>query len=68
MLSTQISIYAMYAARFILALLALLSILSIAFFIERMFFFKRRFIKDFTSMAGQIESTSCFEELASILF
>jgi biopolymer transport protein ExbB/TolQ len=67
MLSTQISIYAMYAARFILALLALLSILSIAFFIERMFFFKRRFIKDFASMAGQIESTSCFEELASIL-
>jgi biopolymer transport protein ExbB len=67
MLSTQISIFAMVAARIILALLALLSVLSIAFFIERMFFFRRRFIKDFAGVAEQVQNTSSFEELTSIL-
>lgn len=67
MLSTQISIFAMVAARIILALLALLSVLSIAFFIERMLFFRRRFLKDFAQMAKQVETASSFEALASIL-
>jgi biopolymer transport protein ExbB len=65
--TTQISIFAFYAARFILGLLTFLSLFSIAFFIERMIFFRRRFINDFEFIAEQIEMASTLKELVSIL-
>lgn len=67
MLNSQISIYAMYAARGIIVLLFLLSFLSFAFFIERMFFFKRRLVSDFDSMAEQIETTSSVKDVVAVL-
>lgn len=67
MLNAQISIIAMYAAKGILALLCLLSFFSIAFFIERMIFFKKRFIRDFESVTRKIDIADSLGDLAAVL-
>ncbi|MGD9008762.1 MAG: MotA/TolQ/ExbB proton channel family protein [Desulfobacteraceae bacterium] len=67
MLNAQISIYAMYAARSILVLLFLLSFFSIAFFIERMIFFKKRFVKDFDSVTEKIDNANSIGDLSAVL-
>ncbi len=46
MISSQISIFAFYASRAILFILIGLSIFTVAFFIERMIFFLRNFLKN----------------------
>jgi biopolymer transport protein ExbB len=67
MLNSQISIYAMYAARAILLLLGLLSLLSFAFFIERLIFFRRRLVSNFESMTAQVEETTSVKDLVAVL-
>lgn len=67
MINAQISIFAFYAARVILCILATVSILSIAFFIERMIFFKRRLLKDTTPLLKQIERAESITDLKRIM-
>jgi len=67
MINVQISIFAFYAARVILGLLAIASILSIAFFIERMIFFRRRLLKDATPLLKQIERAESITDLMRIM-
>jgi biopolymer transport protein ExbB len=67
MLNPQISIFAMYAAKGILVLLFLLSFFSIAFFIERMIFFKKRFVRDFESVTAKIDVANSLKDVASVL-
>ena len=67
MLNPQVSIFAMYAAKCILVLLFLLSFFSIAFFIERMIFFKKRFVRDFESVTEKIDVANSLKDLASVL-
>ena len=67
MLNPQISTFAMYAAHGILVVLFVLSFLSFAFFIERLIFFKKRFMKDFESMTEQIEVTASIKDVVTVL-
>lgn len=67
MINAQISIFAFYAARVVLGVLAMASILSIAFFIERMIFFKRRLLKDATPLLKQIERAESVTDLRRIM-
>lgn len=67
MLSSQISTYAMYAARGTLVLLFMLSLLSFTFFIDRVIFFRRRLIRDFESMSEQIETTASVKDVVAVL-
>ena len=67
MLNAQISMLAMYAAKGILMLLFLLSFFSISFFIERMIFFKKRFVRDFESLAQKIDVADSLGDLAAVL-
>ena len=67
MLNAQISIFAMYAAKTILMLLFLLSFFSIAFFIERMIFFKKRFVRDFESVIEKIDIANSIKDLSAVL-
>lgn len=67
MLNAQISMFAMYAAKGVLALLFLLSFFSIAFFIERMIFFKKRFVRNFESITEKIDVADSLGDLAAVL-
>jgi biopolymer transport protein ExbB len=67
MLNPHLSIYAMYAARGILVLLGLLSLLSFTFFFERLVFFRKRLVRNYESMAAQIEATTSVRELIAVL-
>lgn len=67
MLNAQISIFATYAAKTILVLLFLLSFFSIAFFIERMIFFKKRFVRDFESVTEKIDIANSIKDLVAVL-
>lgn len=67
MLNAQISIFAFYAARVILGLLCIISVLSVAFFIERMIFFKKRLLKDVGAMAKQIELAESVDDIIQIM-
>jgi len=67
MINVQISIFSFYAARFILGMLAVASILSIAFFIERMIFFRKRLLKDATPLLKQIERAESTMDLKRIM-
>lgn len=67
MIDTQISILAFYSARIILVLLALTSVFSIAFFVERLFFFRRRLLKDAAPLLKQIERADSISDLNRIM-
>ena len=67
MIDTQISVFAFYAARAILGLLALTSVLSIAFFVERMVFFRKRLLKDVAPLLKQIERADTITDLMRIM-
>lgn len=67
MINAQISIFAYYAARSILGLLFVISVLSIAFFIERMIFFRKRLLKDMTSITKQIERAESVADIDRIM-
>lgn len=66
MISTQISIFAFYAARVILGILLVLSVLTLAFFIERMLFFRTRFLRKDT-LLPEIEGAQSLDEITHIL-
>jgi biopolymer transport protein ExbB/TolQ len=67
MINTQISVFAFYAARVILGLLALTSVLSIAVFIERMVYFRKRLLKDAAPLLKQIERADSIADLIRIM-
>lgn len=67
MINSQISIFAFYAARVILGLLLVLSVLSIAFFMERMIFFRKRMQRDFAAVFKQIERAESVPDLMRIM-
>jgi biopolymer transport protein ExbB len=67
MIDTQISVFAFYAARAILGLLALTSVLSIAFFVERMVFFRKRLLRDVAPLLKQIERADAVTDLIRIM-
>lgn len=67
MITAQISLYAFYAARGILALLIVLSICSIAFFIERMLFFRKNMLKNEKSLMANIKAADSLEAVRNIL-
>lgn len=66
-INAQISVFAFYAARVILGLLALTSVFSIAVFIERMVFFRKRLLKDAASILKQIERADSITDLVRIM-
>jgi biopolymer transport protein ExbB len=66
MITTQVSIFAFYAARVILVLLLLLSICSIAFFIERMLYFNKHFLHT-PSLLPELEAADSTSDVISIL-
>jgi biopolymer transport protein ExbB len=67
MIDTQISTLAFYSARIILVLLALTSVFSIAFFVERLFFFRKRLLKDAAPLIKQIERADSISDLNHIM-
>ena len=66
MITSQISIFAFYAARVILFLLIVLSVFSLAFFVERMLYFKKRFLSD-DSLLKELEETHSIGDVALLL-
>ncbi len=67
MITAQISIFAFYTARIILGILLFLSVLTVAFFIERLIFFKRNLLSDEESLLNDIEHSKSKEEILSSL-
>ncbi len=66
MITSQISLFAFYAARVILFLLVVLSIFSLAFFVERMLYYKNNFLKD-DLLLLELENAESMEDIAVIL-
>lgn len=62
MITSHISMFAFYSARAILVLLLVLSFLSIAFFIERMFYYRRRLLGE-RSLLPTLEKAETLDEL-----
>ncbi len=62
MITSQISMFAFYMARAILWLLLSLSVLSIAFFIERMFYYRRRLLSGHTLLPA-LEKADTLDEV-----
>ncbi|MFO7735344.1 MAG: MotA/TolQ/ExbB proton channel family protein [bacterium] len=67
MISQQISILASYGAQIILVVLMFLSVLVLGFFIERMIFFRRNFIKKRNEFIDRIRKTSEKSEISDLL-
>ncbi len=67
MITAQISIFAFYAARFILFILIILSILTIGFFIERIIFYKNNLLPNNKSILPLLENTKTVSEIEKIL-
>ncbi len=67
MITTQISLCAFYAARGILVILLLLSVFSIAFFIERLLYYRKHMLKDEKQVFARIEAADSLEEVRNIL-
>ncbi len=66
MITSQISIFAFYAARVILFLLIALSIFSLAFFVERMLYYKKIFLPD-DSLLKELEETNSIGDVILLL-
>ncbi|GAB6094967.1 MotA/TolQ/ExbB proton channel family protein [Desulfatiferula olefinivorans] len=66
MMTTHVSLLAFYAARVILGILLVLSVLTLAFFIERMIFFRRRFLRHDT-LLPELENALSLKEVSTIL-
>jgi len=67
MITSQISLFAFYAARTILFLLFGLSILTLAFFIERMVFFTLHFLKSSDDLLEKIDGADTLEQVTEML-
>ena len=63
----SISMFAFYAARVILVALIILSVFTVAFFIERLIFFMRHFLKDGHAILMSIEGTGSLDEIRKVL-
>lgn len=66
MITSQVSIMAFYAARVIFGVLVLLSIFSIAFFIERILFYRKNFLKT-DSLLPELENAESLNDVRQIL-
>lgn len=67
MITAQISHVAFLAARIILMILFLLSFLVTAFFVERLFFFRKRLLKDLSPLLSALELAQSKTEIRAIL-
>lgn len=67
MISQQISLLASYGAQIILVVLMFLSVLVFAFFIERMIFFRKNFIKKRSEFIDRIRELSKKSEIYDFL-
>jgi len=67
MITAQISLFAFYAARFILAALILLSIFTVGFFIERIIYFQRCFLKDGEPLLRAIEAAESLDDIRVLM-
>ncbi len=67
MITSQISLFAFYAARVILFLLLFISILIVGFFIERLFYFRRNTIKNEEELLEKLGSAKSRTEVEKIL-
>ncbi len=67
MITTQISIFAFYAARVILYLLFALSFFTVAFFLERLLFFRRTLAQDDDRLISAISAARNREALDAAL-
>lgn len=66
MITTQISIVAFHAARVILLLLGILSFLTLAFFTERMLFYRKRLLSD-DRLLDELEAAGTSEAIQQLL-
>jgi len=67
MITVQISLFAFYAARLILISLIVLSVFTVAFFIERIIYFRRCFIKDGQPVLRAVEAAGSIDEIRDLL-
>ena len=67
MITEQISIFAFYTARGILLLLLVLSVFSVTFFIERLIFFMRYFIKQDETIFTELEAVDSRASVRMVL-
>lgn len=70
MITAQISLFAFYAARVILYLLFLVSFFTVAFFIERLFYYRRTLVRDeeklHSALAAAKDRAAMLTALASV--
>jgi biopolymer transport protein ExbB/TolQ len=70
MITAQISLFAFYAARAILYLLFVISFFTVAFFIERLFFYRRTLVRDeeklHTALAAAKDRTAILAALGTV--
>ena len=67
MITEQISLFAFYAARGILLLLLVLSVFSVTFFIERLIFFLRHFLKKDETVFADLEAADSMDSVRIVL-
>jgi biopolymer transport protein ExbB/TolQ len=67
MINEQIVVFSFFAARIILGLLLIISVLSIAFFMERMVFFRKHLLKDVTFICKKIDLAESAADIVRIL-
>ncbi len=67
MITAQISMFAFYAARAILFFLFFLSFLTVGFFIERLIFFAKHFMKDNAEILQAIEDADSLKQITDAL-
>ena len=66
MVSAQISQFASYAALVILYFLFVLSFFTVAFFVERMIYFSKNFLKNKEEVLSDIEAAGSLEKVKAI--
>ncbi len=67
MITQQVSVFALYMSRVILFLLVVVSFLTVAFFVERLIYFKRRLCKNEDALLKSIGAVKTKEELVKVL-
>ncbi len=67
MITAQLSFFAFYAARVILYLLFVVSFLTVAFFIERLLFFRRSLARNEENIASEMASARSWDDLYKAL-
>jgi len=67
MITEQISMFAFYAARGILLLLLILSVLSVTFFLERLIFSMRHFMRRGQAVFAELEAAESLAAVCAVL-